>query len=410
MSEVTKVFKLLLNHEFFEKHKDTLPISSFDSIGADLLPTLEVMHDKFKKDITSEELALYHATINPAITTAQKNTFEAYIENIKSEPDIDTAIASDVYNSLWRREVGRFIAEYGTRLIDGDYTEVAELADYIGKTTHSLVPNNSVEPVDMDPIQLFGKLNAKGKWRINVPTLDRKIGNISPGTFVVLLARPESGKTLSLVHMIAAKDGFAAQGAKVLLLANEEGADRTAARACCCFNELPVEEVSANPSLGNTEAWNKLRKNMVFIHEPELSIAKLENYCKTYAPDIIMVDQLDHLSIAGNYEKTTDKAGALYRKARELASKYNCVIFAVSQASADGENRSKVTFSMAENSKTTKAATADIVIGICKIDDAAETEEGNCVIRHFYVSKNKISGWHGLAVVKMIKDQSRICP
>ena len=299
-------------------------------------------------------------------------------------------------------------AEYGIRLADGDKDGVDELSGYINKIGTSLVPEDFDEPVNTDPVSLFEKLNAAGKWKLNIPVLDRYIGNVSPGMFIVILARPEAGKTATIVNMIAGREGFAAQGANTHLIANEEGADRTAGRAICCFNELPISVVKANPIVAKTPQWESVRRNLTFLHKPEITIAQLESYCKLHRPDVLIIDQLDHVSIGG-YDKTTDRVGAVYRKARELASSYNCVIIAVSQASADGENKSKVTFSMAENSKTAKAATADVVIGIGKVDENA-SDEGNEVIRHYHVSKNKLSGWHGTACVKLIQDESRLVP
>jgi hypothetical protein len=64
---------------------------------------------------------------------------------------------------------------------------------------------------------------------------------------------------------------------------------------------------------------------------------------------------------------------------------------AVSQASADAEGRYEVTFSMMENSRTGKAAEADLIIGVGKSDtvDSEDHSRGICI------SKNKITGWHG---------------
>lgn len=407
MSVIRKVWKLLLKKDFYSRHKSTIPASSFDEIGQELLPTLELAHNSVKGDLTEEELFLYHCAENATLTTSNKNTIDAYLQNVSEEADIKPEIAEHVYAALWRREVGRYIAEYGTRLADGDYENIDELSNYMSSIGKSLMPEDFDLPVDTDPIKLFTRLNEQGKWTFNVPTIDRKIGKISPGMFVVLLARPETGKTATIVNLIAGREGFAAQGAKTHLICNEEMADRTAGRAASCYNQVSVGKLMDNPELANTQGWNTVRKNLTFLHKSDISIAQLENYCKAHTPDVLIIDQLDHLATTGNFDKVTDKVGAVYRKTRELASKYNCVIIGISQASAEGENRSKITFSMAENSKTGKAAAADLIVGIGKVDESTG-EEGNCVIRHYHVSKNKLNGWHGNAVVKLIQDESRL--
>lgn len=405
MSEITQMFKLLLNKEFYTDHKHKLPIHSFDDIGQDLLPTLRIAHEKTNDNISPQELLLMHYALNPTLTTANKNTFEVYIDNIKGEEEINKNVAGLVYSAMWRKEVGGFITNYGVRLGDGDHTDLDGLVSFLGKVGADFIPQDFSLPVDTDPINLFARLNQRGKWKLNIPTLRDRISSIMPGHFIIILARPECGKTAAIVNLIAGKEGFAAQGAKVHLIANEETVDSTIGRAICCYNELAFEEVKNSPQKAKTEGWDNVRKNMTFIHQPEMNLTQLDYYCKINAPNILIIDQLDHLGLSGNYETGHEKLSAIYRRTRELAAKHDTVIIGVCQASAEGEGRTKINFSMAEGSKTGKAAAADLIIGIGKTEDE---EQGDKVLRYFTVSKNKISGWHGTVVTKLIKSESRL--
>ena len=60
-------------------------------------------------------------------------------------------------------------------------------------------------------------------------------------------------------------------------------------------------------------------------------------------------------------------------------------------ASADAHNRDSISFDQMENSKTGKAAEADLIIGIGR--NATKDTENK--IRILCVSKNKINGYHG---------------
>jgi replicative DNA helicase len=407
MSIIRQMFKLLLKKDFWDNHKDRLPVKAFDDIGQELLISLNKAHSEFNRDLTEKDLFLTHIASNPTITTANKHTIEAYLENVKDEEDINADVAELVYSQLWRTEVGRIISQYGIDLADGELSGVDELSTFISKIGENFIPNDVSEAVDTDPVNLFNRLNQRGRWVLNIPTLDKRIKNVSPGQFIVLLARPESGKTATVINIIAGREGFAAQGARVHLLANEEGADITAGRAICCFNQVSFDTARANPSALNTDAWRKVKKNLTFVHQPEMSLAQLDAYCKRNKPDVLVIDQLDHINITGSFEKSTDRLGAIYRKARELASKYDMVVIGVSQASAEGEDKTKITFAMAENSKTSKAAAADLIVGIGKANDNA-LEESNEVVRYFTVSKNKISGWKGTVLAKLIQNESRL--
>lgn len=384
-----------------------LPVHSFDEFGMELLGTIKAAHEKLGRDLSTLDILQIHCVLNPVITTARRNSIEAYLERVEQEPIINEDTAKCVFASAWKSEVGRRIAEFGIKLGEGEQENVEGLYDYLATVAADFTPKEHLaNPVDTDPINLFHRLDQAGKWAFNIPGLSNRIKKISGGTLIILLARPESGKTACVVNLIAGREGFAAQGAKVHLLCNEEGAEVTAGRATCCFNEASFDALRENPKLADNENWHKVRQNLTFLHKPEITMTQLDSYCKKFTPDVIVVDQLDHLGIKESFEKGHERLGAIYRRAREIAAKYNCVVIGVSQASAEAEDRAKITFSMAEGSRTAKAAAADLIVGIGKVEENADVE-GNSVIRHFHVSKNKISGWKGTIVARLIQDQSR---
>lgn len=377
MSEIRKLFKLLLNKDFYETHRHQIPKGAFDDIGQELLPTLEEAHANFNRNLTANELLLVHLAKHPVITTANRNTLEAYTESVDQEADLQPDIAELVFKNMWRSEVGRFVAQYGIRLSDGQYSDVDALTRYLSNVGDGFVPSHFSESVTTDPVALFEKLNQQGKWKFNIPYLNNRIQHVSPGNFIIILARPESGKTAAIITAIAGKEGFAAQGANVHLLANEEGADATAGRAMCCYNEISFQEARQNPRRLCTEGWNQIKPRLTFVHSPEISLVQLDQYLKVHKPDVVVVDQLDHLVTPASFDGGHERLGYIYRRARELASIHQCVLIGVSQASAEAENCSKVTFAMAEGSKTSKAAAADVIIGIGKTADTGE-EGGTC--------------------------------
>lgn len=406
-NEIQKLFKVLLNKEFYENHKFKLPIGAFDEIGQSLFPALQLAHEKCNRDLNEEDISIAYSSLNPVLTTANKNTVEAYLDNIKEIEPFSLDIAELAFKASWRKEIGRQVANYGYEIIEGRKQDLDGLSSFVSKVSSDFVPTDfDNSPVDTDPVLLFERLKEKGKWSLNIPYLKEKVGCLSAGNFITVLARPESGKTAFIVNTIAGKEGFAAQGANVHLLANEEGADATAGRAICCFNEMAFEEARENPNKLKTIEWENIRKNLTFIHQPEMTMAQLDYYCKKHKPDVLVVDQLDHVGMYGDYSRSDERLGAVYRRFRELASIHGFVGIGISQASAEAEGRTKVNFSMAEGSKTSKAATADLVIGIGK----QENEEGDSVLRYFTVSKNKISGFKGTVVCKLIQSQSRFLP
>ena len=90
----------------------------------------------------------------------------------------------------------------------------------------------------------------------------------------------------------------------------------------------------------------------------------IDSHCEKHKPDIIVIDQLDKVNVSGTYARTDEKLRAVYTGAREIAKRHNCCVIAISQASADAHGKTRISFDMMENSKTGKAAEADLIIGI----------------------------------------------
>ena len=78
-------------------------------------------------------------------------------------------------------------------------------------------------------------------------------------------------------------------------------------------------------------------------------------------------------------------------------------MIAISQASADAHNRNSISFDQMENSKTGKAAEADLIIGIGRNSNSDLENK----IRTLCISKNKINGYHGEPVCTIRRAISR---
>ena len=136
------------------------------------------------------------------------------------------------------------------------------------------------------------------------------------------------------------------------------------------------EEISGNIKLFDTVDW---------------SIDDIDSHLAIHKPDILIIDQLDKVNMSGTFARSDEKLRAVYTSARELAKRRNCSVIAVSQASADAHNKVDISFDMMENSKTGKAAEADLILGVGKRNDLGDDSD-----RSICISKNKITGWHGI--------------
>jgi len=138
-----------------------------------------------------------------------------------------------------------------------------------------------------------------------------------------------------------------------------------------------------------------------------MTLGRLDAYCRRFKPDVLVVDQLDRVSASGEFASSHERLGEIYSKFREICKLHNTLGIGVSQASAEAEGKTVVTYFHSEGSRTAKGATADLVIGLgmSPITDESSSQEN--YIRYVTASKNKLSGWHGTIACKIVPQLSR---
>ena len=385
-----QIIKLLLGKKFYTRYKGQISRNVFQGSFGSLFDTVQKAHEKYDADIKIDELYALHTTMfNPALTRAAKEQFSELIEDIKEVQEPSKEIADDVVKILVERDVAQKIAIEATEIFNGRPADFNTILSIIEKHKHGL-PIEKIDAVTNDIGELIEKLNVVSKWQFNLTVLKNNISGIGPGNLMIVFARPEVGKTAFWVSLVSAPNGFAEQGAKVHAFINEEPAVRTQMRAISCFTGYNREQIIENTDDTQAE-WVKIKDNIKMIDTVDWSLDDIDSHCEKHKPDIIVIDQLDKVNVKGTFARTDEKLRAVYTGVREIAKRRDCVVIAISQASADAHDRDHISFDMMENSKTGKAAEADLIIGIGNRTSNDPTNN----MRVLNVSKNKITGWHG---------------
>ena len=397
-----QMLKLLLGKKFYTQYKGQVSRNVFQGSFGSLFETIQKAHDKYDADISVDELYSLHTAIyNPALTRAAKEQFSELIEDIKETTEPSEAIAKDIVAILSDRNTAQKIAIESTEIFNGKPADFNIITKIIEEHKKGL-PTEKLDAVTDDVNQLIKELDVTSKWKFNLIRLKENIGGVGPGNLMIAFARPETGKTAFWVSLVAGPNGFAEQGALVHAFINEEPAVRTQMRAISCFTGLNKEQIIEDKAKTHEE-WKKIKDNIKMIDTVDWTIQDIDSHCEKYKPDIIVIDQLDKINVSGTYARTDEKLRAIYTNAREIAKRRDCVVIAISQASADAHNRDHISFDMMENSKTGKAAEADLIIGIGNRSSNDPTNN----MRILNVSKNKITGWHGDPAVTIDKYISR---
>ncbi len=385
-----QIIKLMLDKDFYTEYKGQVSRNVFQGSFGSLYDTIQKAHDKYDASISIDELySLHTAVFNPALTRAAKEQFSELLEDIKETQQPSKQIADDIIKILIERDVAQKIAIEATEIFNGKPADFNFITNIIEKHKTGL-PAEKLDAVTNDIDELLDKLNVVSKWSFNIAVLKDGIGGIGPGNLMIAFARPEVGKTAFWVSLVSAPYGFAQQGAKVHAFINEEPAVRTQMRAISSFTGLNKEQIIDNINLARND-WANIKDNIKMIDTVDWSMDDIDSHCEKYKPDIIVIDQLDKVNMKGTYARTDEKLRAIYTSAREIAKRRECVVIAISQASAEAQNKDHISFDMMENSKTGKAAEADLIIGIGnKFSDNPDNDS-----RVLNITKNKITGWHG---------------
>ena len=384
-----QMIRLMLNKKFYTQYKGTLSPTVFAGDISSLYDTIQKAHEKYEEDIKVDELySLHTAIFNPALTRAAKEKFSELVEDLKEVQEPSKEIAKDIMSILSNRDLAQRIAVEATEIFNGKDANFTEITSMI--ENHKQGDEEKTPAVTTDVDKVLGLLDVTTKWKFNIPVLKENVGGIGGGNLMIAFARPETGKTAFWVSLCAGPEGFATQGAKVHAFINEEPAIRTQMRAISCYTGMTREEVVQDKKIAQN-VWSEIKDNISMFDTVDWSMADIDAHCEKYKPDIIVIDQLDKINVTGTFARTDEKLRQIYTSVREIAKRRDCAVIAISQASADAHNRNSISFDMMENSKTGKAAEADLIIGIG--NRTSNDAENN--MRILNVNKNKITGWHG---------------
>ena len=383
-----QLLTLCLKKDFYKEHRNKLSKSLFTNGVGNFFETIQKAHDEYNTDLSLDELSVLHTEkYNPALTRASRHNFSELITELRDEEEPNENVIGDIIESLHRRNMAHKIAVMATDIYNGkseDFNQIKNILD-----NPQIIEESNDEKVTSNVDELLDLIDVTTKWNFNLQSLQEQVSGIGEGNLAIFFARPETGKTAFWVSLVANEGGFASQGAKIVALINEEPAVRTQMRLINAHTGMTREEIKDNTSKAS-ELWSEINGNISLLDTVDWNLDDVNKYLETHKTDILIIDQLDKVNVSGTFARTDEKLRAIYTGARELAKRHNLCVIALSQASADGHNKLNLSFDMMENSKTGKAAEADLIIGIGK----RETGNPNEPMRQLNISKNKINGVH----------------
>ena len=354
------------------------------------------------KEILHDDLYINYLNYNPTNTQSNKDKAMQVVTDL----DKVNINEDNVVLTIQQMHQSQIVHEASQKLLNiyknggGDVKNVVKLL----QQEESI--EDSIQEVTKDLYELLKEMDYSNLFQFSAPSLlNQQVKGVGKGHFTVIFARPESGKTAFWINMVGGENGFAYQEKvnNIAIFCNEEKPSRIVLRLIQSCSDMTKSHIDEEPELANAE-WEKIKDKIHVYDCKDFTVESIDSYCEEYKPDVVIVDQLDKIELSENFDSGHEKLREIYKLTRDIASRRDVCMFGICQASSDAHDKNHISFNNMEGSKTGKAAEADLIIGIGKKDDWEGEED---FTRTLCISKNKLTGWHGIIPCKIVPSKAR---
>jgi replicative DNA helicase len=377
------------NKTTYERFKDHVKKHNVSSITLDLFNVLGDYWDNYptRTDVDVPEFKTFFYIVkgkklkDPASYEAAFNNYE---KALASPPPITKDILAKLIETDYATQVYDVCLKIGTGK-GGDLLSIEEMLNNYKKEIGSSVERSEVF-VSPSLDYLSGVVASGGlNWRLK--ELNVALGPLRKGDFVIIAARPETGKTTFVASEASYMMTQLQPDEHVIWINNEEASNKVMMRVIQAFHQVTSSELLSKPDeyADKFIASNGDRFLVLDDDSGIRSANKIATLFKEFKPGLIIFDQLDKVHGFAN-DREDLRIGKLYEWARDIAKEY-CPVIAVSQVDGTGEGEKWIQMNQLRGSKTDKVGEADAIITIGK-----SNEPGMDLQRYIHVPKNKLFG------------------
>ena len=215
-------------------------------------------------------------------------------------------------SQLFQQYVGDQVANLGFDFVNGNQSSLEPLRRLLEDYKDDFTPNLRVEWEDIDMETLIDANHLETQWKFNIPSLRRKVEGVSGGHLLLVGARPNTGKTSFHASLIAGPGGWAYQGAKCIVLCNEESYERVGARYMAAACDMSMEEIEGNVALARSR-WEPVKQNLRIKDNTNKDMNWVEAVVKNEKPDIVVLDMGDKFATKSSDKSDVSERGSYPR-------------------------------------------------------------------------------------------------
>jgi hypothetical protein len=387
------LIRSLMDKDFYDETRgNRCPEKLFSKDARKIKSTIDTAMDQYQRDLTVDEVQALFFAANPTLTTAQKHAYELQFDRIRKEQIMGSDIATEVLSNMFRQVVGEEVANLGFQYVNGDQTTMEPLRNILEQYQEDFTPSIRINYVDNSIENLTAIAANNTKWQFNIQSLHQSVQGLDNGMLFVIGARSNVGKSSFHSSLCAAPHGWAHQGARVLVLCNEEKPERVASRYMTAATGMTMAQIIADKTTAH-RLYDPIKDNLKFVDATGKNMRWAESVIKKHKPEIVVMDigsKFAEDGAATNSHETL-KANAVY--ARNIGKMYGCLVVYCTQLSADAEGKIVLSQAMIEGSKTGLAGESDLMILVARNPPMNDQTEDDGM-RYLNIVKNKISGVH----------------
>lgn len=328
---------------------------------------------------------------NSSLKQADQEIYTKIFNNLVSGGTSTSVSSKDILDYFVSLDYAARISDCANQFISGKSSDLSEVQTIMGAYEDELKRASKRQSnfAKTKLNEVIDKTFRKDGLEWKLEELNVSIGPLHKGDFIVIGARPETGKTSFAVDQTCHMAQQLKPDAKVLWINNEEQGERIILRAYQSVLNMDLPDILKDEAKSTAEYLKKMGKEdrIKIADDTNFTIHDIDAICKDIKPDLIIINVLDPEKIGGIQG---DNEVARFKKlsvwARNLAKTYGPV-FGIVQADGSAEGQKWIYKDQLYGSKTGLQGEADVIITIGALNDPSFNET-----RFIHVPKNKLPG------------------
>lgn len=383
MKEISILAAIVSDRKAFDRVDPHLEQSDVTPEGALILKAVRKFYNKDRKATCADLDIVRNSVVRGLANPKHEELLNLTFQRI-ADTDVSAVNVIDDVLSAKREAAELALAE---AIHAKDRRRVDELIDSIAAISLDENLQGAVheEYQGLDADGLIDTYDESSLIKLAPKSLNERVGyGVLPGTHIVIVAYPETGKTALVLTMIG---GFVHQGLKVLYVGNEDPTKAIVRRFVSHLTRWPDSQIKEQPYEAINRARARGYDNVVFVGIGGGSLEDIKALCAKHTPNVLVVDQIRN--IEARSENRTTQLEAVARGMRNLAREHDLVAVSVTQGADSSRDKLVLDMGDVDGSNVGIPGAADIMLMIGVNEDYNRKDH-----RVLTLAKNKVGGIH----------------